>query len=523
LLEQRVAELDAEEQRLLETASVIGREFSAAFLAATLALGDDEELEGHCQSLTRGGRFIASAGTESWADGTFTSRFAFTHDLYVDVLYERIPAGRRARLHRLAGLALERSWNGRERERAAELALHFRRAHDHPRAIRYLDVAAEQSMRRSAYREAVLHFTAALELLAETEPSAERDRTELGIRARLAPALIATRGWADSEAETNYHRGCELARATGDRALLSQMLYGMATMYEFRGNYRRAERIVRERLELDGDAALTCALESHELLACSMMHQGRYAEAVDHGQRAIAAAERSAAVTHDLGMVVVLVQAHGWMSSALVFLGRHDEAIAHGDLALRLAETRGDELARANALVHAAFVRFYYRETEECRRLSAAAEVIARERRLPFHLSCARILLGSCLSQEGAHEEALREVRAGIRTSLLAGARMEVPLFLAILAECLDRAGEPARALEALDEAFAHVGRSRSFFYVPELYRMSADLLLARGDPDTARSALDQALALAQEQQSPLFAARVAESLERVGAALVVA
>jgi tetratricopeptide (TPR) repeat protein len=246
-----------------------------------------------------------------------------------------------------------------------------------------------------------------------------------------------------------------------------------------------------------------------------MLHQGRYAEAVQHGARAIAAAEQSPRPL-DLGTVLVLVQAHGWMSSALVFLGRYDDAIAHGDIAMRLAETRGDELARANALVQAAFVSFYFREKEECRRLSAAAEAIARERRLPFHLSCARILLGWCLSRDGEHDEALREVRAAIRTSLLVGARMEMPLFLAILAECLARAGDHERALETLDEAFAHVGRSRSFFYVPELYRMSADLLLARGDRDTARAALEQAQSIAQEQESPLLTSRVAESLSRI-------
>jgi DNA-binding winged helix-turn-helix (wHTH) protein/tetratricopeptide (TPR) repeat protein len=513
LIQKRVAEVDAEEQRLLETASVIGQQFSIAFLSATLQV-EDEEVERRCESLACGGRFIARAGTERWGDGTLTSRFAFTHDLYVDVLYERIAEVRRARLHRQAGLALERVWSGRERERAAELALHFRRARDHARAIRYLEVAAGQAMERSAYREAVLHFMAALELLEETAPSPSRDRTELAIRFHLAPSLIATRGWADALAEKNYHRGCDLARAVNARAVLSQMLYGMATMYEYRGNYRRAERIVLERLAFDGEAATANAVESHELLTCSMLHQGRYAEAVECGQRAITAAEQHAGPL-DGGTVLVLVQTHGWMSCGLAFLGRHGDALAQSAIAVRFAETEGDELARATAYAQAAFLRFYRREAEECRRLSAAAEAIARERRLPFLLACARVLLGWCLSLDGAHEEALKEVRAAIRTSTSVGARMEAPLFLAILAECLDRAGEPARALETLDEAFAHVGRSRSFFYVSELYRMSADLLLARGDLDTARTALEQAHAIAQEQESPLFASRVAESMGR--------
>ncbi|MBV9493472.1 MAG: AAA family ATPase [Acidobacteria bacterium] len=511
LIEKRLAELDAEDCRLLETASILGRDFSIAFLAATLGI-DVDSVEHRCESLARSGRFLTPAGTEPWED-TLTSRFAFTHDLYVDVLYERVSEGRRVRMHRQAGVALERAWHGRER--ATELALHFQRARDDARAIHYLGINADQAMQRSAYREAVLHFTTALELVARIAPSAERDRTELAIRSGLAPALIGTRGWADAFAEENYQRGCELARALDDRAAHSQLLYGLAAMHEYRGNYRVAERLTRERLAFDGDEELANAVESHELLACSMMHQGRFPECVQHGERAVAAAERKADAL-DLHTQHVVVRAHGWMSLALVFLGRHDEALAHSKMAVRLAEGQSDELARASAFIQAALLHFHRRESDECRRLSRAAEAIALERRLPFHLSCARVLLGWSSSLDGAHHEALQGVREGIRMSLAIGARLEVPLFLAILSECLGRAGERKEAFDALDEAFAHVGRGRSFFYVPELYRMSADLLLARGDRDTARAALEEALLTAREQESPLFASRVAESMWRV-------
>lgn len=514
LIEKRFAELEAEDCRVLETASILGREFAIALLAATLDL-DTESVEQRCELLARSGRFLTAAGTEPWED-MLASRFAFTHDLYVDVLYGRVSEGRRVRMHRQAGLALERAWRGRERERATELALHFQRAGDDARAIHYLGINAEQAMQCSAYREAVLHFTAALELLARIAPSAERDRTELAIRSGLAPALIGTRGWADAFAEENYQRGCELAQKLGDRAAHSQLLYGMAGMHEYRGNYRVAERLTRERLAFDGDDALANAVESHELLACSMMHQGRFPECVEHGERAVAAAERKGGAL-DLNTQHVVVRAHGWMSLALVFLDRHDEALAHSNLAVRLAEAQSDELARASAFIQAALLHFHRREPSECRRLSRAAEAIALERRLPFHLSCARVLLGWSSSLDGAHREALQGVREGIRMSLAIGARLEVPLFLAILSECLGRAGERKEAFDALDEAFAHVGRGRSFFFVPELYRMSADLLLARGDRDTARAALEEALLTAREQESPLFASRVAESMWRVG------
>jgi tetratricopeptide (TPR) repeat protein len=179
------------------------------------------------------------------------------------------------------------------------------------------------------------------------------------------------------------------------------MLYGMATMYEVRGEYRKAESIVHERLALDSEAPSVNVVESHELLACTTLHQGRYTEAVEHGERALNVAEGNP-ILRDLANVTVLVQSHGWVSGALVFIGRPDDAVKHNDVAIQLAEAKGDELARASALTQAAYVRFYRREPEQCRRLASMAEAVARERRLPFHLASARSLLGRCLSQDGA-------------------------------------------------------------------------------------------------------------------------
>lgn len=502
LLDRQIGELDAEQQRMLETASAIGREFSIAALAATMS-ADDDALELRCESFAREGRFVRAAGTEQWGDGTFTSRFAFTHDLFVEVLYARIPEARRARLHQQAGLALERAWQGRELERGAEMALHFQRAHDRERAMRYLDLAAQQAFTRNAFREAVLHLSAMLELV-------DGDPRELDVRARLAPALIATRGYADPIAEKNYLRATELARKSGDAAMLSQLLYGMGVMYEYRGEYRRAEEIANERVALDPCAS--SVLESHELLACSMLHQGRFREAVEHAQVAFDAAQRCGDVRD---RILLLVQTHGWLSGALVFMGRGAEAIGHNDEAIRIGNETGDDRAKATALIQAAFIRFYRREVDPCDVLAAEGSAIARERRFPFHLACGRILAGWCLALRGAHEEGIREIRAGLRTSISIGARLDVPLFMAMLAEALEAAGERQRALDTLDEALALVNHYRAFFYLPEIYRMMARLIAER-DPATARDTLQRALAMAEAQETPLLAERVRETLARL-------
>jgi len=57
-----------------------------------------------------------------WPDGTVAARYGFLHALYQEVLYERIPTGRRQRLHQRIGERQEATYDKRVREIAAELA-----------------------------------------------------------------------------------------------------------------------------------------------------------------------------------------------------------------------------------------------------------------------------------------------------------------------------------------------------------------------------------------------------------------
>ncbi len=67
----------------------MGAEFSAAAAAA----GADcsvEEVEQRCDSLARQGRLLRSSGAVEYPDRTLSARYRFIHDLYQEVLYERI-------------------------------------------------------------------------------------------------------------------------------------------------------------------------------------------------------------------------------------------------------------------------------------------------------------------------------------------------------------------------------------------------------------------------------------------------
>jgi predicted ATPase len=73
-IEQQMARLAPEAQRVLEAASVAGMEFSAVAVAAGLEMGTGD-IEEHCEALVRH-QVLRPAGVAAWPDGTVTDRSA---------------------------------------------------------------------------------------------------------------------------------------------------------------------------------------------------------------------------------------------------------------------------------------------------------------------------------------------------------------------------------------------------------------------------------------------------------------
>jgi predicted ATPase len=94
-IDRQIDELGEGDRQLLSAASVIGREFATASISAALEM-DAEPVEVGCARLARHGVFVARSGSTAWPDGTPAELYCFRHDLYRELLYERLPATRRA-------------------------------------------------------------------------------------------------------------------------------------------------------------------------------------------------------------------------------------------------------------------------------------------------------------------------------------------------------------------------------------------------------------------------------------------
>ncbi len=184
LIEAQLERLSAEEQRVLELASIVGASFSAIVISSVAAI-DPQTFEDQCEDLSRRQQIVRWAGTQQFPDGAVSERYEFVHALYRQVLYDRQVPGRRARLHRRIGERLEALYSQQMDEVVAELAYHFEAAADWPRSVQYLRLAADLAGRRYAHAQADSLLQRALDLVSNL-PEAQRAPKEMELLAKLA-------------------------------------------------------------------------------------------------------------------------------------------------------------------------------------------------------------------------------------------------------------------------------------------------------------------------------------------------
>jgi DNA-binding winged helix-turn-helix (wHTH) protein len=199
MIEAQIERLSMEEQRTLEAASVIGAAFAVEIGAAAADVAP-EDFEDLCDKLSRRHRIVRVAGTQSLLNASASPRYEFVHELYREVFYQRQAPGRRAKLHRRVGERLESLFSEHLSDVAPELADHFEKSVDWPRAIKYLRLAADRAGRRYAHREATALLQQALGLASKL-PAAHRPLIETEILERLAAIYVAS---FDMRAIENY-------------------------------------------------------------------------------------------------------------------------------------------------------------------------------------------------------------------------------------------------------------------------------------------------------------------------------
>jgi DNA-binding winged helix-turn-helix (wHTH) protein len=249
MIEAQLERLSEQEQSALELASIAGAAFSASVISAAADI-DSSSLENLYEGLSRRHHIVKWAGTQSHPDGSVAERYEFVHGVYRQVLYDRQSPGRRARLHSQIGEHLAVLYAQRIEDVAPELAYHFEQAADWPRAIEYLQRAADIAARRYAYRQADSILARALELASHL-PEAQRARTEPQLLTTLAARRMAA---SDIRAIETYETLAERAARYGLIDLQARALLDLSYFISHTSAERCLEAAQRALRLSDGQA-----------------------------------------------------------------------------------------------------------------------------------------------------------------------------------------------------------------------------------------------------------------------------
>ncbi len=460
LIELNLERLSLGERGMLEAASVIGREFAAAAVAAG-AECSEEDVDLTMLALARPGGFLREAGVAEWSDGIVTSLYVFQHDLYREVLYDSIPARRRLELHRRVAVRLEVAYGSQAARHAAELALHFSRGRKATRTIRFAQLAAEQDLRRGGVREALAHIGEGLAALPRIEEEEERRRLEFGLQITRATAAITADGYGADTTEQAYRRARELSPGVVDPRHF-QALYGLFVVRSSRGRLSEAAELAREMVaEADdaGDAAARCV--AHWCVAIAANFRGDFARAHTHALQAVALhdpqrdAGSAAEYAQDIG-----VGALAHKALAEWHLGHHADSQASIGSAVVAARATGHANTIAYALLFAAYLRLLARQAAEASRLAEELVHVADERCMGYWAAAGRCVLGAAAVIRGDFARGRDQLQEGLERLRATQIRVFRPAFLAFLAEAKAGLGQTAAAAQLRDEALATMGET---------------------------------------------------------------
>jgi len=515
MIERNLERLKLEEQAVLEGASVAGVEFSATAVAAGLER-PQSEVEACCTRLSRREQFVAGKDPIARPDGTVATSFRFLHALYKEVLYERVPIGKRSEVHRRVAETEEAAYGERSTEIAAQLAHHFDRGGNPEKAIEYLSRAGEHAATNGADNEVIAQLDSALELVAKLQDDRPRQLRELRLRISIGPSLMAIKGLGSSETAANYTRALELSRLTEDTKALFEALSGLWTFHLVRAEHSEAESLAQQ--------LLASARESGDDSHCAFAHfaagntafwRGELERAAESVSRSIAACKPGYHF-HQVFVDDPTVYSRAYAAWTRHYQGLPDRALAALGDCLQIARAQAHPRTLAMATQFAGHLFVFRREPDSILEHSRTLASLAGEHGFPFYQALAEILAGCAAVQRGQAKPGVEAIRYGLDLWQTLGSALAVPWFLGELAEGLRALGHFDEALTVVGDALQRSERTGERQFAAELYRIAGAALMAQTKVAEAENHFRRAIQVAKTQGARIWELRATANLARL-------
>jgi class 3 adenylate cyclase len=374
VLAARIDRLSERDKHVLQTAAVIGEEFSRPILEAAIELPGVEFAD--AIGALKASEFVYEQALYPVAE------YAFKHPLTQAVAYGSQLSERRMRIHAAVARAIEEFYPDKLDERAALVAHHWEGAGEWLEAARWHRRAAEWAGATHAAEE-LRHWNRVAELVRGLPESGETEALALASRIGKVRGAIWLGGSAE-ELATAFNEGRALAERIGDLPALATLLASFGTTLGLAGSAEAIGEAIRHLDESvrvadrTNDPGLRAALRT---ITFVHMATGRLDEALQRTDEGLAlaredpdvgeavfgfrpfvmltfnkgylqaaqgtlregleAVERGVELARRYDEKPLLPIAHGWASIISLLLGDGERAMAHTGRAAEVADQLG--------------------------------------------------------------------------------------------------------------------------------------------------------------------------------------
>jgi class 3 adenylate cyclase/tetratricopeptide (TPR) repeat protein len=492
ILAARIDRLAPEDKRLLQSASVLGKDVPFTLLQA-IAEGSDESVRRGLATL-QAAEFLYEA--RLFPDLEYTFKHALTHD----VAYGSLLQDRRRTLHARIVDTIEALDTDRVIEHVERLADHAFRGEVWDKAVTYLRQAGAKAAARSSSREALAYFDTAMTALTHLPESRETLELAIDLRFDLRNSLHTLAAFGRIE---GYLQEAErLATALNDQRRLGWVSAHMAGHHVHTGGAAEV-RAFAQRVESAGrtvnDEPLQVAAQYYHLHACYLAGDYRGGERV--GRRLIESLPGDRAHERFGLALLPAVHSRAYLARTLAAQGMFEEGDAHGHEAMRMAQALDHPFSVLWACLGHSYLYSLRGELGQAARLLERAAGLCREWSFTTYMPVTMASLGHVHAWSGGVEEGVSLLQQALALYESAGIGYEHAISVVQLGEAYVLADRPEDARTCADRA-ATLARERGERGC-ELYarRLRGEVAAFSGPPGAAEAEAQyrEALAAAEE------------------------
>jgi class 3 adenylate cyclase/predicted ATPase len=503
-------------KEVAQIGAAIGREFSHALLGAVAGKPEAELGSALARLIDAGLMFRHGVAPDA--------SYLFKHALVQDAAYGTLLRESRRALHGRIAEVLESQFAEIAERQPELLARHWTEAALIEKSAGLWCKAGRQSLARSAFIEAVAHFTRGLSQFESLPVTATLFRDRIEAEVGLGNALIDVKGHAAPETRAAFRRARELMKqreqlggVLDDPLLRLSVLQGLFVNAYVAFDGDLMHDIVAEFMAIAEKHAATISLAAaHRITGWTLGLTGNIAEGREHLDQALALHDPSE--RRRLGPTDPRVAGLSLRALFLWLLGYPEAAQADIDHAVREAREIGQVSTLMFALAITNYTNVLCRNAVAVIAFGDELIALANEKGASLRKAEGAFHQGCGLALSGRFAEAAQAIAAAITVWRSTGATCWSPLYMSFLADVHARLGQFDAARRCIDEAIAAAATSKETWCDVEINRIAGEIELLSGEADTkkAQAYLERALAIARRQKAKSFELRTAMSLARL-------